>query len=108
MLNANLFQNCAFVEFANPEGYNAAAAANPHNINGESILVEERRPRPGQFGNAGAGQFGRGGAVASRGRGRPGSQSGGFPKDAGRGGFQARGGNKGNVTPKGRGQAQAA
>lgn len=106
-------QNCAFVEFATSEGYNAAAAANPHVINGESILVEERRPRSTQFGTSSTGTSGRGGYNAGRGRGgaqgRPGSQSGGFPKDAGRGNFQGRGGSKGgNVTPKGRGQAQAA
>ena len=41
---------------------------------------------------------------------RTGSQSGGFPKDLGRGGGfqQQRGPKSGNVTPKGRGQPQAA
>lgn len=108
-------KNCAFVEFATTEGYNAAAAANPHVINGENILVEERRPRAGQFGNAGAGTgaYGRGGSNTNRGRGgfqgRTGSQSGSATKDAGRSNFQSRSGNKGgNVTPKARGQAQAA
>ncbi|KAK8066071.1 ntf2 and rrm domain-containing protein [Apiospora hydei] len=42
----NRQKSCAFVEFANPAGYNAAAAANPHVVNGESIVVEPRRPRP--------------------------------------------------------------
>lgn len=43
---------------------------------------------------------------------RTGSQSGSYPKDAPRGGMQQpqqqRGGKSGNVTPRGRGQSQAA
>ncbi|ERF72222.1 hypothetical protein EPUS_02109 [Endocarpon pusillum Z07020] len=106
------FDNCAFVEFATPAGYNAAVAANPHQIGSEQIYVEERRPRPNAFGGSNSG-FSRGGANVGRGRGgaappgRTGSQSGSFPKEAGRGTFQQRGGKTGSVTPKGRGQPQA-
>lgn len=98
------------MEFADAAGYNAAVAANPHTIGTEQIIVEERRPRPNAFGGSNT-SFARGGANPGRGRGiqgRGGSQQGGgFPKDAGRGSFQQRGGKSGNVTPKGRGQAQA-
>ncbi|RMZ79992.1 hypothetical protein DV738_g2970, partial [Chaetothyriales sp. CBS 135597] len=45
-------RNCAFVEFATPEGYAAAVAGNPHTVNTETISVEERRPRPGAYGAA--------------------------------------------------------
>ncbi|RMZ77855.1 hypothetical protein DV737_g4131, partial [Chaetothyriales sp. CBS 132003] len=106
-------RNCAFVEFATPEGYAAAVAANPHTVNTETISVEERRPRPGAYGATGA-QFARGNGQAGRGRGgnlqqRSGSQS-SFPKDAGRGTSQQqqRAVKSGTVTPRGRGQAQAA
>ena len=99
------------MEFADAAGYNAAVSANPHTIGTEQIIVEERRPRPNAFGGSNA-SFTRGGANGGRGRGgmqgRGGSsQGGGFPKDAGRGTFPPRGGKSGNVTPKGRGQAQA-
>ena len=111
----NSEQNCAFVEFATPEGYAAAVAANPHTVGTETISVEERRPRPGAYGAGNQAQFARGnGMVVRGGRGamqqRSGSQSGGFPKDLGRGGGfqQQRGPKSGNVTPKGRGQPQAA
>lgn len=100
-------QNCAFVEFADAAGYNNAVAANPHNIGGEQIFVEERRPRPnaygGGFGGRGAMRGGRGGTDN-----RPGNQSrGNYPKDAGRGGYTPRG-RGGSVTPRGRGQPQPA
>ena len=85
-------QNCAFVEFADAAGYNAAVAANPHNVGTEQIYVEERRPRPNAFGGSSA-SFSRGGTPPGRGRG--GMQ--------GRGNYQSRGGKSGNVTPKGRG-----
>ncbi|EGO58261.1 hypothetical protein NEUTE1DRAFT_122532 [Neurospora tetrasperma FGSC 2508] len=72
-------------------GYNAAVAANPHTVNGENIVVEQRRPKSTAFGGSNYGSANRGGA-AGRGRGgfeggRSGSQSGG------RGGFggQSRG-----------------
>lgn len=97
-------QNCAFVEFEDQAAYNAAVAANPHNIGGEQIYVEERRPRSNAYG----GNFaGRGGMRGGRGgnEGRPGSQGrGGFPKDGGRGGFVHRG-RGGNITPRGRGES---
>lgn len=91
-------QNCAFVEFANAAGYAAAVAANPLQVGGEQVSVEERRMRsqnvPG----------GRGGGA---GRGRAGNHGrGGFQRDGGRGGFGTRG-RGGNAGPKGR-QAQAA
>ena len=102
-----LGQNCAFVEFADTAGYNAAVAANPHIIGGEQIYVEERRPRPNAFGGS---YNGRGGMRGGRGTpdgGRPGSQGrGGFPKDGGRGGYVPRG-RGGNMNPRGRGQPQA-
>ncbi|KAE8440987.1 hypothetical protein EG329_006124 [Mollisiaceae sp. DMI_Dod_QoI] len=85
----NRTKNCAFVEYATPEGYQAAAAANPHQVSGESIYVEPRRPKAGAYGGNGyAG--GRGGLNNQRGRG-------GFP-NRGRGGGGA---------PRGRGTGQA-
>ncbi|EHY59381.1 hypothetical protein HRR83_001345 [Exophiala dermatitidis] len=105
-------KNCAFVEFADPAGYAAAVAANPHTVGTEQIYVEERRPRPNAYGGSNANYSRGGGNNAGRGRGgmqggRSGSQS-NFPKDAGRGGgFQQRGGKSGTVTPKARGQTQA-
>ena len=106
--DTHITQNCAFVEFADPAGYSAAVAANPHSVGTEQIYVEERRPRPGAFGG-GSPQFARGSNPnAGRGRGalqgRTVSQS-GFQKDGGRGNFQQRGGKGGNITPRGRGQA---
>ncbi|KNG80469.1 NTF2 and RRM domain protein [Aspergillus nomiae NRRL 13137] len=101
-------KNCAFVEFADPAGYTAAVAANPHQIGSEQISVEERRSRTSAYGgntNYGAGRGGSG-----RGRGdRAGSQGrGGFQRD-GRGGFAPRGrGGSGNVNAKARNQAQTA
>lgn len=99
-------QNCAFVDFADQAGYNAAVAANPHQIGSEQIYVEERRIRPNNYGNGyGAG---RGGAGRGRGDARAGSQGrGGFQRDSGRGGFAPRG-RGGNVASKGRSQPQAA
>jgi hypothetical protein len=112
MSGTDYLQNCAFVEFANPEGYAAAVAANPHTVGTETISVEERRPRPNAYGGTNA-PFGRGNSQSTRGRGnmqqRTGSQSGINPKDATRGGAQQqRGGKSGNLTPRGRGQPQAA
>ncbi|KAE8367422.1 hypothetical protein BDV27DRAFT_72998 [Aspergillus caelatus] len=101
-------KNCAFVEFADPAGYAAAVAANPHQIGTEQISVEERRSRTSAYGgntNYGASRGGSG-----RGRGdRAGSQGrGGFQRDS-RGGFAPRGrGGSGNVNAKARNQAQAA
>jgi hypothetical protein len=95
-------QNCAFVEFATPEGYKAAVAANPHVVNGENIVVEQRRPKSTAYGGT---QYvaGRGGA-SGRGRGsydgaRAGSQSGprgqyGGAQSRGRGGGAPRAGGR--------------
>ncbi|KIW65582.1 hypothetical protein PV04_07828 [Phialophora macrospora] len=109
-------RSCAFVEFAEPAGYAAAVAANPHTVGSETIYVEERRPRPNAYGGSnanysrGGGPANRGGRGAIQGGSRSGSQT-NFPKDAGRGGNvqQQRGGKPttGTVTPKGRGQGQA-
>lgn len=101
-------QSCAFVEFAEPAGYAAAVAANPHQIGTEQIYVEERRPRANAYGGNSFGA-GRGGAGRGRGDGRAGSQGGrgGFQRDGGRGGFAPRG-RGGNMAPKGRSQPQAA
>ncbi|EXJ88224.1 hypothetical protein A1O1_05154 [Capronia coronata CBS 617.96] len=101
-------KNCAFVEFADPAGYAAAVAANPHTVGTEQIYVEERRPRPNAYGGSNA----RAATTSTRGRGggqtgRSGSQT-NFPKDAGRGGAFPRAAKSGTVTPKGRGQTQAA
>ncbi|KAJ6164360.1 hypothetical protein N7470_003032 [Penicillium chermesinum] len=95
-------KNCAFVEFADPAGYAAAVAANPHQIGDEQIFVEERRRNgfgPNGFNNGRGNGRGRGDRAGSQGRG-------GFQRD-GRGGFAPRG-RGGNVAAKGRSQAQAA
>jgi len=77
-------QNCAFVDFKTPAGFQSAVAANPHTVNGIEIKIEERRQNPGQF----RGGFARGGAP--RGRGNMGGQG---P----RGGFNPRGGRGGSI-----------
>lgn len=66
------------MEYATPEGYQAAAAANPHQVSGESIYVEPRRPKAGAYGGngytgsrGGLNQRGRGGFQPNRGRGGP-------------------------------------
>ena len=89
-LELTMHENCAFADFATPAAYQAAVAANPHEINGERVIVEERRVRPQSFG----GNFNqRGGMGPNRGRGN-------FPKDGGRGNFGPRG--RGGP-PRGRG-----
>ncbi|KAL4801562.1 hypothetical protein BDV18DRAFT_148865 [Aspergillus unguis] len=97
-------KNCAFIEFADRAAYNAAVAANPHQVGGEQVRVEERRPRGSVYGNA---NFGPGRGGAGRGRGdRAGSQGrGGFQRD-GRGGFAPRG--RGGANAKSRNQSQTA
>ncbi|KAL4737627.1 hypothetical protein BDV11DRAFT_191322 [Aspergillus similis] len=99
-------KNCAFIEFADRAGYNAAVAANPHQIGTEQVKVEERRPRGNVYG--GTTNYGPGRGGAGRGRGdRAGSQGrGGFQRD-GRGGFAPRG-RGGNANAKARNQGQAA
>ncbi|KAK1986835.1 hypothetical protein LZ30DRAFT_581321 [Colletotrichum cereale] len=102
----NRQKNCAFVEFATVAGYQAAAAANPHTVNGENIIVEPRRPKATAYGgssystprgNATGGGRGRGGFEGNR-SGSQGNARGNFA------GGQARG--RGSV--RGRGASQAA
>lgn len=95
----NRTKNCAFVEFTNISGYNAAAAANPHTVDGEQIYVEARRPKASAYG--GSNYSNRGGSVPGRGRGGFDGNRGG--SQGGRGGFsnQGRGGRGG--APRGRG-----
>ncbi|KAF2087722.1 hypothetical protein K490DRAFT_21836, partial [Saccharata proteae CBS 121410] len=99
-------KNAAFVEFATQEGFQAAVAANPHQIGSDSIIVEERRQSNNNFRG---GYAGRGGSMNGRGRGgadgRPGQGRGGFKQDGGRGGFAPRG-RGGSGTPR-RGGATA-
>ncbi|WYZ40185.1 hypothetical protein EsH8_IV_000526 [Colletotrichum jinshuiense] len=104
--DVNRQKNCAFVEFATVAGYQAAAAANPHTVNGENIIVEARRPKATAYGgsnysanrgNATGGGRGRGGFEGNR-SGSQGSGRGNFT------GGQARG--RGSV--RGRGASQAA
>lgn len=103
-------QNCAFVEFSTAAGYNAAVAANPHQIAGEQIYVEERRPRSGAYGGVGY-NANRGGPGRGRGGpdGRGGYQGrGGYPKDGGRGSFGPGRGRGGSMPMRGRGGGQSA
>lgn len=93
-------RNCAFVEFADQAGYNAAAAASPIQVGSEQVTVEERRRNN---------NFNQGNFAPNRntGRGRENQGRGGFQNNAGRGGFGNRN-RGGNVAGKGRSQAQAA
>ncbi|KAK7935421.1 hypothetical protein PG985_000916 [Apiospora marii] len=103
----NRQKSCAFVEFANPAGYNAAAAANPHVVNGESIVVEPRRPKASAYGGANYSNTGRGNAANRGGRGgMDGGRAGG---QGGRGNFGGQGRGRGGM-PRGgaRGASQAA
>lgn len=90
-------QNCAFVEYKTPEGFSAALSSNPHVINGEQVIVEQRRPKAAYGGNG----YGRGGAQRGRG-GFSGNRAGG----QGRGNFSQGGRGRGGA-PRGRGGAQA-
>lgn len=96
----NRQKNCAFVEYKTTEGYHAALNSNPHTVNGEQIVVEQRRPKQNAYGGPSYGP-GRGGA-----------------RNGGRGGFdgrQGQGNARGNFgqgrgrggAPRGRGGAQA-
>lgn len=100
----NRQKNCAFVEFKNQAGYAAAVAANPHTVNGENIIVEQRRPKANAYG--GSNYNATRGGTAGRGRGGFETNRGGN-QGTGRGGFpgQTRGGRGG--APRGRGAAQA-
>jgi len=100
-LSLTNLQNCAFVEYSTAEGYQAASRANPHQIAGETIFVEPRRPKANAYG--GNSYTGGRGGINGRGRGgfeqgRPGSQGGrgNFGQNRGRGG-----------APRGRGTTQA-
>ena len=79
--------------------------ANPHQVGSDQIYVEERRERPYQYPPRGGLRGGRGGNDNRAGQGRGGF---GGKENTRPGGFQARGGRGGgNVTPRGRGGAQA-
>ncbi|KAM0136742.1 hypothetical protein ACHAP3_004491 [Botrytis cinerea] len=100
----NRAKNCAFVEYANASGYQAAAQANPHKIGEETIYVEPRRPKASAYGGNGYSGGGRGG-MNQRGRGgfeqgRPGNQSRGNFGGANRGRGNANGprGGRGGAT----------
>ncbi|WPG97587.1 Hypothetical protein R9X50_00036500 [Acrodontium crateriforme] len=96
-LDVSRAKNCAFVDFKNASGYQAAVHANPHEVGGVRLIVEERRVRPGQAPFAPArGQFqgNRGGARGNANRGNFQGQQ------QGRGNGPARGG-------RGRGGAAA-
>lgn len=106
--DVNRQKNCAFVEFKTTAGYNAAVAANPHTVNGENIIVEQRRPKANAYG--GSNYSGSRGGAANRGRGgfegqRQNSQ--GAPRT---GGFQGqtRGGRGGSARGGARAGSQAA
>lgn len=92
------------MEYSSPAGYQAAAAANPHKLDGESfIYVEARRPKAAAYGGTGYNGAGRGG-MNGRGRGnfdgRPGSQGGrGSFAGRGRGGAGAARGARGGAAP---------
>jgi len=95
----NRQKNCAFVEYKTTEGYHAALNSNPHVVNGEQIIVEQRRPKSNAYGGSGYGG-GRGGSQRGRG-GFDGNRTGG---QGTRGNFS--GGNRGRGAPRGRGAAQ--
>ncbi|RGP78129.1 hypothetical protein FLONG3_3771 [Fusarium longipes] len=97
----NRQKNCAFVEYKTPEGYQAAAAANPHTVNGESIVVEARRPKATAYGGSSYG--GRGPAP---GRGRGGAEGGRSGGQGSRGNFSGQNRGRGGAA-RGRGGAQA-
>ena len=98
----NRQKNCAFVEFATPAGYQAAVAANPHTVNGESIVVEPRRPKAGAYGGSNY-SAGRGNVPSRGGRGGFDGRSG---SQGGRGGFGGQNRGRGGA-PRGRGTTQA-
>ncbi|KAG8665636.1 hypothetical protein FPOAC1_010435 [Fusarium poae] len=95
----NRQKNCAFVEYKTPEGYQAAAAANPHTVNGESIVVEARRPKANAYGGTSYG--GRGPAP---GRGRGGAEGGRSGGQGSRGNFSGQNRGRGGAA-RGRGGA---
>ncbi|KAI1769186.1 hypothetical protein GGR53DRAFT_229548 [Hypoxylon sp. FL1150] len=100
----NRQKNCAFVEFSTPAGYQAAAAANPHVVNGENIHVEPRRPKAGAYGGSNY-TAGRGNIPNRPGRGGFDGRSG---SQGGRGNFGGQGRGRGGGAPRGRNTTQAA
>ncbi|QIW96937.1 hypothetical protein AMS68_002455 [Peltaster fructicola] len=90
---ADMLQNCAFVDFETPEGYQAAVAANPHTVGTESFFVEERKLRQGNAPFAPRGAF-----QGGRGRGEFRGGRGGF-NQRGRGQGAARGARGGAQQP---------
>ncbi|KAL3425220.1 NTF2 and RRM domain-containing protein [Phlyctema vagabunda] len=100
----NRSKNCAFVEYKEPAGYQAAAAANPHKVSGEDIYVEPRRPKAGAYG--GNGYNGGRGGIANRGRG--GFEQGRGPPSQGRGNFGGQNRGRGGAPRGARGASQAA
>ncbi|KAF6817167.1 NTF2 and RRM domain-containing protein [Colletotrichum sojae] len=101
----NRQKNCAFVEFANAAGYQAAVSANPHIVNGEHIVVEPRRPKATAYGGSNYSAGGRGNAS---GRGRGGFEGGNRSGSQGnpRGNFSG-GQGRGRGSVRGRGASQA-
>ncbi|KAI0199589.1 hypothetical protein F4808DRAFT_209779 [Astrocystis sublimbata] len=98
----NRQKNCAFVEFKTAAGYNAAANANPHVINGENIVVEPRRPKAGAYGGSNFNPSGRGNPRGGRG----GFEAGRSGSHGSRGSFGGQ--NRGRGGPaRGRGTSQA-
>ncbi|KAI1267302.1 hypothetical protein F5Y18DRAFT_334785 [Xylariaceae sp. FL1019] len=100
----NRSKNCAFVEFKTVAGYQAAVAANPHVINGESIVVEPRRPKAGAYGGSNY-SAGRGNAQSRGGRG--GFEGGRSGSQGGRGNFGGQNRARGGMPRGGRGASQA-
>lgn len=101
----NRQKNCAFVEFKTQAGYAAAIAKSPITVNGESIHIEQRRPKANAYGGSnyntsrtgtGGGRGGRAGYEPTR----TGSQGGG------RGGFTGGQGRGRGGASRGRGAAQ--
>lgn len=65
--DVNRQKNCAFVEFASAEGYQAACNASPHQISGEKIFVEARKHKQ-RDGGGGNSYYGGRGGTNQRGR----------------------------------------
>ncbi|PHH76614.1 hypothetical protein CDD82_3917 [Ophiocordyceps australis] len=99
----NRQKNCAFVEYKTIEGYQAAVSKNPHIVNGETIIVEPRRPKTTGYGgpNYARGNIsgrGRGGFDGNRSSGHGGSRGSFSGQSRGRGGMpRGRGGVQANI-----------
>ncbi|KAL6925098.1 hypothetical protein FSST1_002372 [Fusarium sambucinum] len=94
----NRQKNCAFVEYKTTDGYQAAAAANPHTVNGESIVVEARRPKANAYGGTSYG------GRPAPGRGRGGAEGGRSGGQGSRGNFSGQNRGRGGAA-RGRGGA---